>query len=239
MSSNLLFARLTESPKLSDLAGLVLEEMKDPIWAALYLCIFVAAATLYRQVAKRIPYHYSSIPPGNSSIRLLRLIPSKDKTAAIKCQLFNYSLAPGEGAHRYEALSYVWGDENKTMRIFINEHVFLITANLHAALVHLRDRSFERIIWVDAVCINQENRKEKGQQIQFMAKIYSQANRVVVWLGEATNDGDLALEKIRDAGGKKSTNSSNNKSIQRAVLALLERPWFRRIWVRDTQQIFA
>jgi hypothetical protein len=64
-----------------------------------------------------------------------------------------------------------------------------------------------------------------------MAKIYSQANRVVVWLGEAAEDSDLALEGICLAGGKKPTNLLDNERIKRAVLALLQRPWFRRIWV--------
>jgi hypothetical protein len=66
-----------------------------------------------------------------------------------------------------------------------------------------------------------------------MAKIYGRANRVVVWLGEAADDSDLAFEEIRVAGGKKSksTNPLDCGSIQQAVLALLQRPWFRRIWV--------
>ncbi|KAF2805780.1 HET-domain-containing protein, partial [Mytilinidion resinicola] len=216
--------------------------MKDPIWVPLYLCIFIASAVaLYRQVAKRIPYRYTSIPQGNDTIRLLRLLPSKDATAAIKCQLFNYSLAPDIKSHRYEALSYVWGDENTTIPVFIDGYVLSVKANLHAALVHLRDRSFERILWVDALCINQENVNEKEQQIPFMARIYHQASRVVVWLGEAANSSSLALEKIRDAGGKKSEDSPNNDLIRQdspnndlireAILALLQRPWFRRIWI--------
>ena len=208
--------------------------MVDPMWAALYLYIFIAsAAVLYNRVVKRIPYRYSSLPPGIDSIRLLRLIPNKDKTAAIKCQLFNYSLEQDEGTHLYEALSYVWGNSNETVPISIGEHILPITQSLHAALLRLRDRSFERIIWVDAICINQENEPEKEQQIQCMVKIFGQATRVVVWLGEAADNSDRALEEIRTAGGKKSPNSSNNETIQQAVLALLQRPWFRRIWVRE------
>jgi hypothetical protein len=88
-------------------------------------------------------------------------------------------------------------------------------------------------LWIDAVCINQDNEEEKEHQIQLMARIYSQANRLVVWLGETADDSDLALEEIRVARGKKSTDSSNNKKIQQAVLALLQRPWFRRMWVRE------
>jgi hypothetical protein len=64
-----------------------------------------------------------------------------------------------------------------------------------------------------------------------MAQIYGNSNRVVVWLEDAADDSDLAFEEIRVAGGNKSINSLHNKTIQQAVLALLQRPWFRRIWV--------
>ena len=96
-------------------------------------------------------------------------------------------------------------------------------------LSHLRDRAVERLIWVDAVCINQADINERGHQVQIMAKIYSKAYRVIIWLGEATDNSDRALEEIRVA---KFTNSSDNKKTQQAILALLQRPWFRRIWVR-------
>jgi hypothetical protein len=180
------------------------------------------------------PYHYSSLLREPDRIRLLRLLPDTNQTAPIHCQLLEYTLqGPVRGTHLYEALSYVWGDSKERHAIFINEHPFNVRENIYAALSCLRDRSLERVIWVDAVCINQSNEQEKEQQIQLMAKIYGQANRVVVWLGEATDDSDQALEEIRVAGGKKSTNSSKNETIQQAVLALLQRPWFRRIWVRE------
>ena len=167
------------------------------------------------------PYSSLSLKPG--SIRLLRLMPDKDETAPIQCQLFNYSpQESGEWTHLYEALSYVWGDPDETVPILINEHRFNITVNLYAALSRLRDRSFERIIWVDAVCINQECEQEKECQIQSMAKIYGQANRVIVWLGEAAFDSDRALEEIRVSLSKKSTNSLNNEIILDAILALLQ-----------------
>ncbi|KIM99850.1 hypothetical protein OIDMADRAFT_125975 [Oidiodendron maius Zn] len=64
-----------------------------------------------------------------------------------------------------------------------------------------------------------------------MAKIYGQANRVIVYLGEAADDSDQALEDIRVAAEDDSVNSSNNRQRQSAIFKLLERPWFRRIWV--------
>jgi hypothetical protein len=180
----------------------------------------------YKQVVKSIPHHHSPLPRGNN-IRLLRLIPNKKKTAIIKCQLFNYSLEPD--SHQYDALSYVWGNPNETLPIFIDEHVLHITTNLHAALLCLRDHSLERIIWVDAICINQTDKEDKKSQIQSMVRIYSQANRVIVWLGKAEDDSNQALESIRSVAEDESTNVSNS---QEAVLALLQRPWFKRVWVR-------
>jgi hypothetical protein len=182
-------------------------------------------------------YRYSPLSLG-SHIRLLRLLPYEDQNAPIQCQLFHYSLQElGKRTHPYDALSYVWGKPDKTLPIYIDGVQFPITVNLHAALLHLRHRSMERILWIDAVCINQENKEEKRQQIQFMAEIYAQANCVVVWLGEAAENSDLALDKIRVAGGKESINSSNNEMIQQAIIDLLDRPWFRRIWVSEQSSI--
>ncbi|KAF2188764.1 HET-domain-containing protein [Zopfia rhizophila CBS 207.26] len=177
-------------------------------------------------------YHYSSLLPGPDSIRLLRLMPHEDDAARIQCELFDYSLhESGKGTHMFEALSYVWGDPDKPLFISIGEHDLPVTTNLHAALSRLRDRSFERIIWVDAICINQEDLQERSRQVQLVAKIYSKANRVIVWLGETADNSDRALEEIRIAADEEYTNSSNSETIQQAIFALLQRPWFRRIWV--------
>ncbi|KAN0083077.1 HET domain containing protein [Elaphomyces granulatus] len=175
-----------------------------------------------------------------SRIRLLRLLPNEDEKAPIQCQLFHCSLQKsGKRTHPYDALSYVWGGPDKPRFISISEHNstsehdLSVTENLHEALSRLRHWFIERIIWVDAVCIDQENDREKEQQIRLMAKIYGQADCVVVWLGKAADDSDRALEEIRVAGGKKATDFSNNETIhdQQAVFTLLQRPWFRRIWV--------
>jgi hypothetical protein len=179
------------------------------------------------------PYRYHPLLPGPDKIRLLRLKPDEDETAPIQCELFDYSLQKStKGTHLYEALSYVWGDPKETSPIRVDGNQFPVTVKLHEALSRLRDRSIERIIWVDAVCIDQNDDPEKKHQIGLMSKIYSQANRVIIWLGEAADDSDLAVEEIRVAGSKKSTDSSN-ETIQRAIRALLGRAWFRRIWVRN------
>ncbi|PQE18702.1 hypothetical protein CJF30_00009696 [Rutstroemia sp. NJR-2017a BBW] len=177
-------------------------------------------------------YRYSSLPPGSESIRLLRLLPSEDEAAPLCCKLCNYSLQRSSlRTHMYEALSYVWGDPKETLPIRVDENQFRITANLHAALLRLRDHSFERIIWVDAICIDQSNMEERKNQVQLMAKIYSNAHRVVVWLGEQGVEIEGALEDIKIAANEELVKQVKKNTNQEAVVDLLRNPWFQRIWV--------
>jgi hypothetical protein len=136
-----------------------------------------------------------------------------------------------KGTHLYEALSYVWGGSATPQSVFIDQCDLPVTVNLYNALSRLRDRAFERILWVDSICINQADEQEKGHQIQSMAKIYGQANRVIVHLGEAAEDSDQALEDIRVAAEDESLNLLQSEKSQKDIIKLLERPWFRRIWV--------
>ncbi|VTO89554.1 unnamed protein product [Fusarium graminearum] len=170
-------------------------------------------------------YCYSSLLEG--SIRLLRLLPHQDEHAPIQCQLFDCALSDSGSTRPYSALSYVWGSESKPQSISIDGCDLPIGENLYVALSHLRDRSIERTIWIDAICINQRDPKEKGQQVQSMAKIYAKASHVIVWLGGATPDSDQALEEIRIATEQRTKRPINES----AILGLLERPWFQRIWV--------
>jgi hypothetical protein len=179
-------------------------------------------------------YIYSLLSPEGDNIRLLRLLPNKDKAAPLQCELCNYSLQKlGPQTHLYEALSYVWGNQDKTRPIHVDGVTFPVTVNLYAALSRLRDYSFERIIWVDAVCINQENLEERKQQVQLMAKIYSKAHRVIVWLGKGAVDTEGALEDICLAANEELTERSKKEINQQAILNLLQRPWFQRTWVRQ------
>ncbi|RYP16795.1 hypothetical protein DL765_004908 [Monosporascus sp. GIB2] len=72
---------------------------------------------------------------------------------------------------------------------------------------------------------------EKGQQVQSMANIYAKASRVIVWLGETAAGSDQAIEDIRTAAIEPSSKSSINVMSQQAILTLLQRQWFQRIWV--------
>ncbi|KAM0143557.1 hypothetical protein ACHAO1_000658 [Botrytis cinerea] len=180
-------------------------------------------------------YTYSLLPASGDNIRLLRLLPSEDEAAPLHCELRDYSLQRSTPRiHLYEALSYVWGDPDITLPISVNKKQFQVTVNLHAALLRLRDHSFERIIWIDAICIDQNNNEERKQQVQLMARIYSTAHRVIVWLGEETVEIEGALENIQlivDDEHTEIPESWMEKLKQDRILKLLQNPWFQRIWV--------
>lgn len=172
--------------------------------------------------------HYSPLPEG--SVRLLRLLPHPDQSSRIECDLSVYNLLDSETAHPFDALSYAWGSADSSKSIWINDREYIVWANLHAALLHLRDCFVDRNVWVDAICIDQKNTTEKSQQVQSMAKIYAKASCVIVWLGEAAATSNQALEDIRMSSSQIST--AMDKTNKRAILDLIERPWFQRIWVR-------
>ncbi|KAK4169651.1 heterokaryon incompatibility [Cladorrhinum sp. PSN259] len=75
-----------------------------------------------------------------------------------------------------------------------------ITANLFSALQHLRHVSENRVLWADAVCINQEDVDKKTVQVALMGTIYSTCTRVLIWLGEAAQESGRALAGLADLG---------------------------------------
>ncbi|RDK38510.1 HET-domain-containing protein [Aspergillus phoenicis ATCC 13157] len=188
------------------------------------------------QVSNRVstPFTYSSLPLEPNTTRMIRLLPNRDKSAPIQCELFNYNISRLGEEHLYEALSYVWGSPDRSRSIILDGCRFLITESLHTALLRLRDRQLERILWVDAISIKQDNDNdndnEKSKQIPLMPMIYAQARRVLVWLGEAQEYGDKALEILGNLGRKQISMPIEEKDREKCE-KLLQRDWFRRIWV--------
>lgn len=154
---------------------------------------------------------YRPLLPGH--IRLLHLQPANDLEEPLSGILEHVSI---DDHPAYEALSYAWSgvhinkqeDDNELLElIYDDEHHFgtehmqpgqisidgvplSTTWNLRDALRRLRGDSQPRALWIDAVCINQDDDDEKSIQVAMMAKIYTLASQVAVWLGEDSPDGD-------------------------------------------------
>lgn len=186
-------------------------------------------------------YQHSPLLQPDRSVRLLQLLPRGDDPKNIRCKLFECALRDtDQGTRPYEALSYFWGSDQKTHSIIVLDdrenakdlggQELGVTQNWYTALSHLQDHDIPRIIWVDAVCIDQLKTEEKEIQIPLMAEIYARAKQVIVWLGEAHDGSDEALSVIRDAA-ESSINLLKKRPPVQSILQLLERPWFRRIWV--------
>ncbi|RYP92168.1 hypothetical protein DL770_001675 [Monosporascus sp. CRB-9-2] len=112
---------------------------------------------------------------------------------------------PPASAYRFSwgdfaALSYVWGSPRDQRNIVLNGEVTAVTRNLESALRELAQqddflRSYK--LWVDALCINQNDRDEQASQISKMREIYNGAWAVIAWLGEGDEDSDLAFDLLR------------------------------------------
>lgn len=84
----------------------------------------------------------------------------------------------------FEALSYTWGSTDYTRQIHIDGGSFPVGEKLFSALLHLRLEDEERILWVNAICINQLDDIERNHQVDQMSQIYGLANRTIVWLDD-------------------------------------------------------
>jgi ankyrin repeat protein len=198
-------------------------------------------------------FKYDPIGLDGCSFRLLQLCFGKE--GPIECYLFDARL---DSIIEYDALSYTWGSSIQPYEICVNNSTMPVTANLSQALRDLRYPDRDRLLWVDAICINQEDLKERGHQVEHMASIYKRAEQVIVWLGRPTLATDLVfrymcqLEKLTiehayhdwkvtdqrwqdlwSAVKPLVDDDSTNWLLQQrhAFESILSRPWFQRVWI--------
>ena len=148
----------------------------------------------------------------------------------------------------YVALSYTWGEPAFPRVIHINGVPFAITENLHAFLQRYRSPEASRVLWIDAICINQLDLTEKVSQIHLMLSIYQRASHVIVWLGEHSLNTKAAIAILKTNHFTKdnylniikhhhSDPCKNYWAFRAATQELSDRDWIRRMWIR--QEIWA
>ncbi|KAF2830871.1 HET-domain-containing protein [Ophiobolus disseminans] len=210
-------------------------------------------------------------PPGNA-IRLLNLLPGQFSDD-VHLSIIHERLQD-EPRTSYECLSYTWGSATQAHeKLYIwqkhttadgekNSLQYLnVRTNLMTALRYLRLPDSPRVLWIDAVCIDQSNLTEKGQEVGRMGQIYNKASRVVVWLGPEDESTPLALDIIQriSAGVQLTWNhrgihctlpGSEAQVLEQrpedsaltpehwmALSKFLRRPWFSRLWIRQEVQL--
>lgn len=90
-----------------------------------------------------------------------------------------------DSVNGYKCLSYVWGDYRERENIVVNGITQSVTANLYVALQFLRKRLDGDAIWIDALCINQDDLEERKGQVAMMGDIYRQSTEVWIWLASS------------------------------------------------------
>ena len=193
---------------------------------------------------------YDPLKLESSQVRLFTIRPAV--LGMIECDL---EVRSRNEKPQYEALSYVWGTRDYDTEILLNGHVFPVGMNLGFALDDLRLVDKSRTLWIDAICVNQGDKKERSSQVLLMHQIYKCASRVVVWLGFETPEDVSALNlliAVKDmitfngsVNGSEApsqsdiakvrryldTNPSAKAGLSNLFRDLLMQKWWGRVWV--------
>ena len=212
------------------------------------------------------PYRYHPLDEARQQIRLMTLFPGSFDDPiflSIRKKLLTKTQIPD-----FEALSYAWGDASDRQDVFVQKRTKLaatgtypssrrttlsITSNLSQALRYIRYKEQPRVLWVDAVCVDQQNLDERGKQVTRMPDIYRSAKGVIAWLGPESSTSPLAMKIIVHIGSeitidfkqlKLNLTSDSyhsfkhfheslqlDKKAYRAIRELLDRSWFERLWI--------
>lgn len=127
-----------------------------------------------------------------TQIRLLRFQPVQDDGDVISAALKVFSL---DSAPAFYAISYTWGSAAHTTLIKINETAATVRPNCSFALWQTRLHFPDAFVWLDAICINQDDLEEKSVQVALMGDVYAKAAKVLACVGPA----DACSDEIRDA----------------------------------------
>ena len=127
----------------------------------------------------------ANFPLGPRDIRTFTLH-SGDFQDEISCGLS--AVSSDDENLSYEAISYVWCDPAVTKPIICNDVVIQVTTNLESPLRHIRRKDEARVLWADAVWINQGDVSEKNHQVGFMKYVFEKCSKGLVWLGPADSE---------------------------------------------------
>ncbi|KAL8670642.1 MAG: hypothetical protein Q9168_004836 [Polycauliona sp. 1 TL-2023] len=205
------------------------------------------------------PYKYSSLNTQTHEIRLVTLLPKVECPSGIRVGLSTVALSDSS-IPQYEALFYVWGSEEDPVSIRIQssfsslpDRSLNITRNLAEALTHLQHDQEPRVLWIDAICINQQYLEERGAQVTRMGDIYRLARQTLIWLGPEGDASHVAIQTLDASGSHLAIDWSTvalvpltddglqfsdsqrrlpfDEGQWRGIESLLKRPWFRRLWI--------
>lgn len=210
------------------------------------------------------PYRYEPLAKDGSHVRLMTLLPG-EPASELRMLLSNVTFDTRPPPF-YEAMSYAWGSTETPAFVTVGESgstTVAVTQNLAIALPYLRYQHRPRILWIDAICVNQMDLAERSQQVGLLGGIFKSAARVIAWVGPEADDSSLALKTFETIGTnvevdwhryKSKPASRSEESLlwgnltisqpsplgerqMNAIKAFLCRPYFERLWIRQEIQL--
>jgi hypothetical protein len=199
------------------------------------------------------PYEYRPLDRSRQEIRLLTIEPGSGSDM-VRCTL-KHAFLDTTPLPDYETTSYVCGDPAIKSTIILHGHEVQAMATSEAVLRRMRLRDISRTVWIDSICIDQNDTGERGHQVGMMYQVYTKTWRNLIWLGPA--DGTLAesinaMEAIlreialetrnyadfqetvydmKNLVGRFSDIPLLNTADYVAFLRLVDNLWFSRLWI--------
>lgn len=176
-------------------------------------------------------------PISGGEFRLIRIDVLSD--VRLYCTLETSKL---ENAPDYVGLSYAWDRDASDVPIIYNNRSQHISRHLHDAVSSIVQKGEDRLLWIDQICIDQDNKEERSRQVSLMAQIYSKATKTYIWLGQEAAESGRAFELLKHLGSNARDFLSSPEKLDeylrtkgragiKAVVKLLCRRWFSRMWV--------
>ncbi|KAJ8133102.1 hypothetical protein O1611_g520 [Lasiodiplodia mahajangana] len=204
------------------------------------------SASAEQSGAQKPPLFAYTALPSTTSIRLVRLDPSSryDDTISLSMEIFGLN-----SETEYSCVSYTWGPpctifaskeerdtpELGTIQILINGAAFDISSNVFEFMKVWRHVNDSGWLWIDAICINQNDLSERNTQVSLMSRIFRHAHLVIVWLGPMDDFCEPALELMTEVAKAGISGHPNLPPVWSSawfnVYAFLQRSWFSRLWV--------
>ncbi|KAI7380644.1 hypothetical protein KC336_g18965 [Hortaea werneckii] len=199
-------------------------------------------------------YAYQPLDKESLQIRLLTVYPATDPSEVpVECSLWHANLGQ-EPKPEYETISYTWGQSKECKTVMLDDCPLNVPVSAERAIRRMRLQDQSRVLWIDAICINQDDKNEKNHQVGIMAEIYSSASQGLIWLeGEAEASTEKALESINAACAEACAETNDFRDLYAkvrgdigttrlpdplpfapnfaALTRFFRRPWFGRRWV--------
>jgi Heterokaryon incompatibility protein (HET) len=144
-------------------------------------------------------YKYENLSAPDA-VRVLILKPAVTSLEPLRCDIIQYRRSeifsgPKRNALHYTAISYAWGEPDFSRSLLCNgdSSVLSITPNIESLLLHLRKKWDTRCLWIDAICLNQDDKHEIAAQIPHMGEIFGQARKVRIWIGNGDENSNALV----------------------------------------------